>query len=198
MAPPHLIAVIWRVADGSAVARLTEPRQRIESVQFAPAGDLVVTVGGRGTAHVWHGRDGSSVAVLPKLASPSGIAFSGKAEFLAAVTRDQSRTHLYETADWDRPSTFQGIFLSLSTDNKLLLTRTPNGVVHAWEVETGEAVLELALRDAAAFSVPVFGADNRSIISVGRDAILRTFPCPACAPIETLLARAERYLRGSS
>ena len=186
------VAVVWTAAGGKVVARLRQPGDPIATAVFAPAGDVVVTTGRRGDAYAWHGRDGASVAALRPPEPVAGVHFSDDGGVVALTARDETRTEIVATRSWRSVASLRGRFQDFTGDGRLVLTRTGDIAAHVWEVESGDQVMQLAPSQSAASGDVVFGGGDRSLVTAGRDGVMRTIPCKSCAPLDELLREAER------
>jgi hypothetical protein len=98
-------------------------------------------------------------------------------------------------SSWKNLATVTGVFSAFSADDRLVLTQTlDDHVAHAWEARTGEPLMEVA--NVGGNAASVFTPDGQSIVAVGTDARVRTYPCPVCDPVEQVEAEAERRASG--
>jgi hypothetical protein len=87
----------------------------------------------------------------------------------------------------------RGLFTDFSRDHQFVATHTlHDDVGHVWEARTGARVADIATPSRP--ESPVFGSDGKSLIAVGNDGVARTIPCFSCAPIDQLLAEADRRI----
>jgi WD40 repeat protein len=184
-------AVVWRPVGGAVAEKIREPGHAIVSAEFGP-GDQVVTIDRAGGVRVWRSVDSARALHLAKPVLLA--AFSTDKGLLALTSRDGQETTVYDTKAWKPLATTNGIFSAFSSDDRLLLTQTRNDhVAHAWDARTGEALMDISgVGWAGGVATSNFTPDARSIVAVGTDARVRTYPCPGCGTIGSIETEAER------
>jgi WD40 repeat protein len=181
-------AVVWHRVGRAAAETIREPGHAIASAELGPR-DQVVTIDRAGGVRVW--RSAHQARVLHLAKSVVLAAFSDDKKLLALTSRDGQETTVYDTNAWKQLATTNGVFSAFSSDDRLLLTQTFNDhVAHAWEARTGEALMDV--NGVGGVAAANFTPDVRSIVVVGTDARVRTYPCPVCGAIGSIEAEAKR------
>jgi WD40 repeat protein len=188
----HGNAVRWSSADGAAADTIREPGEKIVSAELGP-GAQVVTIDRAGRVRVWRSARSGQVLHVP---TPTVLAtLSTDRRLLALTSRDGRETTIWDTSNWKNLATVTGAFSAFSGDDRMVLTQTfDDHIAHAWEARTGEPLMEVD--SVGGYPASAFTPDGHSIVAVGTDARIRTYPCPVCDPIEQVEARAESRADG--
>jgi WD40 repeat protein len=188
--------LVWNIAHANIVARLEsssgDSGSAPPAASFLPTGDELVSP--NVITLVSNGRTGARIATLHLQGAVRDLAFSADGRFAAMMLEIRNvslETFVWRTDDWKLAASFPGSFADFSRDGRLLLT-TSDQEVRAWEVETGEQVLDLTRSEL--LGSPVFADGDRSIVAVGNGQAVRSLACPGCAPVNELLALADRRI----
>ncbi len=193
---------IWNLGAES-VSRILESECAVEGAAFDPTGRRLVTVCGDGSAHLWR-QDGEHLAEKQltgeALYDPS---FSPDSSSVVALG-ESSSAFLWRPDAGDEPVRLEGHTGTVrsarfSRDGRLVLA-TYGDVARAWDADDGRLVVELPEDEEGASDRPkvrfLAWSDDGSRLAVAwDDGQVEIHSCDVCAPLEDLVALADRRLR---
>jgi WD40 repeat protein len=152
-------------------------------VAFSPAGKLLATAGGDGTARLWNPATGHPVGA-PLHASAQagviGVTFSPNGKLLASADGDGT-VQLWNPATRRLVATLQagtgpntGVYwVAFSPNGKLLATAESDGTVRLWNAATGQPVGAPLQTGTKSVFVVAFSPDGKLLASGGGDGTVR-------------------------
>ena len=186
----HGRAITWNAVDGATTETIREPGDAIASAELGPHGE-VVTIDDAGGVRVWSSPGSARVLRVSK---PTALAMlSADKQLLALTSRDGQQTTVYQTQGWKALARFTGVFAAFSRDDRLVLTQTRNDhVAHVWETKSGDPVMNVP--GVGGVQGGAFTPDGHSVVILGTDARVRTYPCPVCGAVAQVEADAEHRI----
>jgi RNA polymerase sigma factor (sigma-70 family) len=168
---PDGTVVVWDVATGKPVRRLEAKAGPVQTVAFAPDGELLASAGNaEATIHLWDAPTGQIVRKLQP--PPDPLVPRGLAEGVRQIVFSPDGRTLATVTMYRYPSNMRPL---PKPDDR------PDGItVRLWEVATGEVRLQLRFRRNEITAI-AFSADGRSLVLGKQDGslIVRHLPIDA-------------------
>jgi WD40 repeat protein len=176
-------AKIWDVKNGKLLHSLEGHRDWINTVAFSPDGKWILTASSDSTAKVWDAQSGKLFHSLNNTTAGVSFAFfshDGKKIVTVLLNDDViiwdaetfNLLHFLKGHSDKVPSeTFHEIGeipASISSDGKLIVTASRDGVPKIWDVYTGKLLHSLNGHSLWVYSA-VFSADNKWVITTSKD-----------------------------
>lgn len=135
---------LWAMDDGATGHPIATADVEATSVAFAPMGERLAIGSGRGILELWEGTTGEPVWALEDVETggkSTAVAFSPGGDRLAAV-RWPDRVAFVDLQGKEEPGMLEGraravTSLSLSSDERLLLTAGFDGTLRLWDLTRG-------------------------------------------------------------
>jgi WD40 repeat protein len=161
------VALVWRVADGTRLARLRQPGE-VRAVAFSPDGARLATSGQDGVARI-RPLHGSGSLLLRHGGAVTDVAFSPRGDGIATAGQD-GQIRLW-SRDGRLLRTFRGHLagvtsIAFSADGKLLVSGSVDHEIRIWSVGTGTTLRRLHGPVATVNDV-AFSSDSRWVIDAG-------------------------------
>ena len=135
---------------GAVLASLSGHGGQVHSSTFSPDGSVFITVRSE-EAHLWRSTSGESIAMLSEHSSNiNRVVFSPDSQ--SVVTISNGEGHLWNIQDGREKrfladNTSQLINVVFSPASELMATISADAVVQIWEVDAGEELVQLPIRD---------------------------------------------------
>jgi WD40 repeat protein len=164
------VAFVWRVADGTRVARLSQPGE-VRAVAFSPDGTDLATSGQDGVARIRR-LHGSGVLILRHRGAVTDVAFSPRGDRVATAGRNGA------IQLWSREGrlvrTLRGFAavtsVAFSAEGNLLVSGSVDHDIRIWSVATGKTLRHLHGPVATVNDV-AFSSDGRWVVDAGPAAV---------------------------
>src|ERR1043165_8136056 len=179
-------AKLWDVRSGRVLRKFVGHVKEVVAVSFSPIGTLIVTGGGDAlklwdseTGELIHTFDDSRFANSAKFSADGGAVLSANGfdlKLWSVTTRSLVRIFS------DRSSWVTSV--DLSSDGKLALSGSTNGVARLWDVATGE-VLHRFEGSAHDIQTVAFSRDGSLLLIAGNDRKLHVWNTAALSLIHT-------------
>jgi WD40 repeat protein len=167
-----------------------------EGIAFDPTGQLLATTGSSGV-RLWKLGTTEQPKMLPHPRSTS-VTFDPSGKHLVSAerkgtlrmwTRDGKRVHELTAHGYLASSP------SFSADGGLLAVGTADGLVEAWDMRSGSAVLLDRHHSSSVNSVVFLPGDRSGLISASDDTTIARFSCPACADPDRVIREALEWVK---
>jgi WD40 repeat protein/predicted Ser/Thr protein kinase len=135
---------LWEVATGREMAVLRGHENPVWQVVFSPDGRRLASSEGPRTVRLWDPAAGTLVALLSdQSVEPNALTFSPDSRFVC-VARERD-VYLWEATTGKLRQTFRhptrnGGHLAFAPDSKRLFESTHDGMITAWDVESGQMI----------------------------------------------------------
>jgi WD40 repeat protein len=186
---------LWDMRSGQLLRRLGTDSEGAAAVALAPNTAKLVTIGSDSTLREWDMRSGKETYRFPAKTStglmPISVSISPDGSWLAtgypyggirlwdARTRQPGRA--IEDVVWaSRDDEIRA--LAFTPHSRVLVSCRGGGVVHVWDVRTGDAVPATAVHNGRV-SWFAFSPDAQRIASAGGDGTLRVWDVPSRAEL---------------
>ncbi len=178
---------IWRMRDAVRIFTFDEFSGRINDISFAADGQTVAAGYEDGLIDLWDVARGERRHSIKGHLNPiQRIAFSPGGQYLAASGQDevvriwQQETLLYNISSPSGP--LQA--LAFSIDENLIAAGTQGGMIHAWNLADGNAVMRLQAHDAPIRQL-AYSPGGTLMASAGEDGSLKVWLASNGNQIET-------------
>jgi WD40 repeat protein len=189
-------AAVWEIATGKPARRIACEEGGVWSVDFSPAGSLVVVC--LDDAVVWDARSPKPdrwtvVKHIKRTTDPYYQArFTPDSKFLILVRTNNTDT-VRRTSDWAEVSTLSlppaGGFTWNSEDD-IYVTTHDRGPPSAWHLPTGRRLPMFEGVRGTAVDV-AFAPSGKTVFVAFADGMVRRYDCDACGSTAALIRRAE-------
>jgi WD40 repeat protein len=169
----------------------------LKEVVWSPDGHHIAALNRDGTVLLWDLRDHTGPVALPGGAGHYGpLVFSADGTRLASARGDDT-IHIWDIATLKDPIQLRGhrggtLHVAFSADNRQLLSTGNDDTLRVWTIGGNIAPLELTGFRALAIGLVTLSGER--YISAHYDGTLRIWRCPACAPIDDVLAHVDDHV----
>jgi WD40 repeat protein len=161
---------------------------------FSPDGNTVVTTSGDQTARVWNWKSNETLKELlghRDAVLTASFSLDGK----QVVTGSRDHTALvWDLSTGDPVTELTGhndsvVSVAFRPDGKFVATTSLDGTVRIWDASTGNELLRWG-QNGGVFAV-AWSDDQKHVIAVGEDRIVRSYDCEECGSAEDLVKLAQ-------
>ncbi|MCU0446410.1 MAG: caspase family protein [Microscillaceae bacterium] len=148
--------LLWKIDQVEPIGKikpaLNDHSQAINSIDFSPDGNFLVSASEDGTLKIWETYAGNERKDLTEpYTSLSRVRFSPDGKFIAGASKDKS-IRLWEVGSGKRLFTFLGHFrevtaLTFSADGKYLISGSMDNSVKLWRAIPYKRMIELYVQD---------------------------------------------------
>lgn len=193
--------LLWNVADGQLVRRVSNLAERPHDIRFSPDGQLLAVAAGTpgqlGEVKVFRVADGALEGDLLTVDDEVfAVAFSPDGSKLAAVASDRAlrvfdwatRKKLYQVedhADWI-------LDVAWSADGTKLATASRDKTAKVFDAATGESLATFNPHQQPVYGI-AFLADGATVVSCGRDNRLRAWTIADNKQVREIAASGELF-----
>jgi WD40 repeat protein len=172
--------------------------QPAESVAFDPTGQLLAMTHSDGV-RLWRLSTTEPPMVLPHPRAIS-VTFDPSGEHLVSAERNGTLRVWTRDGKRDHELLAHGYLASspsFSADGGLLAVGTADGLVEAWDVHSGAAVLLDRHHSGSVNSVVFLPGDRSGLISASDDTTVARFSCPACTDSDRVIREALEWAKSN-
>ncbi|MCO1578071.1 hypothetical protein M8C13_20160 [Crossiella sp. SN42] len=176
---------LWTIGQDTAPTVLTGPSQAVKSVVFTPDGRTVAAGSDDATVHVWPvATPGRSLVLRGPTSRVFTVAISPDGRTLAAGTAAEHLVYTWDlTAPGRPPTQLAGPaswinIVAFSPDGHTLAAGSSDTLLWQWDLRTRQPLGTLP------HPVPLTGVayrDNRTLLGLTPDGVIRTWPLPGPA-----------------
>jgi RHS repeat-associated protein len=171
------IAYVWDVQTGSIRRQFTAHTATIDSVDFSPVGDQVLSGARDGTSRIWDAATGAQIRSFPAVVNdpnPAVFALDGTRIFAASGMR---LPRLWDALTGTQIRTFPGhtqpvYAVGLSPDGSKALTGGGDNIAILWNAVTGARLFTLSGHTGAVNTV-AFSPDGAQVLTGSGDGTIR-------------------------
>jgi WD40 repeat protein len=189
---------LWDLTSAAATTLPTQTQfDRVWSVAYGPAGDLVATGNSHDSVHLWNPRTRRKITTLAHPGTVFAVALSSDGATLASgggnnVLVWDTRTGQCRHALTDHTGTIHG--LAFSPDGQILASASYDRTVRVWDVRTGHAIATLKGHTSSVMAVAFHpggtilasGGASASVDYPDHDRTVRLWNVRTMRPITTL------------
>jgi WD40 repeat protein len=167
--------MLWETATGRILHTIQGHTNTVSTVAFAPGGEYIVSGSLDRSIKVWDTASGREYNTLSGYGGGVGnVSFSPDGKYIACGSG--RRIEMWEAATGKHIRSFSGsammTSLAYSPDGKRIAAGMRNSTLAVWDVETGEALLNITGHNKVVNSV-AFSPDNKYIVSGSGDLTIR-------------------------
>jgi WD40 repeat protein len=202
-------AVVWRVRDGRALAKLVGHRDDVVAAAFAPDGRSVATASLDSTARIWNARTGKLLHALSGHESAlTALAFSPGGRWLATASRDSdarvwsarsgrlvARLRFHSGTVNDVAFSFDGRWLATAGPTTIGIWQTGTRKTGRWLAHPLHAPRVLATIGNPAVTDVAFSGRGWRVVFGNRDGSVQAVTCALCGTVKELSAIARARLQ---
>lgn len=169
-------ARLWQTSDGAELGAFGRGGERVSTVGFGPASDLILTGSETGIVRVWSA-DGQEVRVLAgHTARINDIAVSGAGEVIATGS-DDGTARLWALATGQALAVLAGhqapvVAAAFSPDGRTLATASLDATVRLWDAATGQELHVLGSGTDYGFVGVSFSPDGARVAAAQDDGTI--------------------------
>lgn len=190
---------LWDVVTGKLLRRLIGHTGEIESMTYSPDGTRLASSSGTdNSVRLWDATTGEPQHVLYAYEGPSdvdipGIAFRHDGKQLAAVTSASASIDGVNIWDVQTGSLLRTLTagadmecVTYSSDDKRIVAGGRDGLLHAWNADTGETLTGFSAGHANAVRGVAFSPDGSRVVSCDKSGMVRLWKGDTGSPILNL------------
>ncbi len=184
----HRDALVWDTESGKLLVALQGHESQVNSAQFSPDGQRIVTASDDKTVRVWDAQSGKLLATLQghqeRVVSAQ---FSPDGEHIVTASFDKT-ARLWEAQSSKLVATFGGHDFALlsaqfSPDGQRIVTAAKS--VQVWEVQSGKLLATLQGHENLVFSAQ-FSPDAQRVVTASNDKTARVWEAQSGKLLATL------------
>ncbi|MCB0176298.1 MAG: WD40 repeat domain-containing protein [Anaerolineae bacterium] len=164
---PNNTVRLWNTDTGVEIRRFEGHLEKVNSVDFSPDGQTIVTGSDDLTIRLWNVNSGQEIKRFDDIGIVKAVTFSPDGQKIASISWD-TNVRIWDVVSGKEIHHFESMNLpktvDFSSDGQRIVT-VDNGGINVWNVETGAKLLEIAATLWDIVYSAEFSPDGQAILS---------------------------------